>query len=949
MDSNTIGSSPSELNSRIVDQRISPLAVLHINMQSARCKEDNLLVLLDEFKFDFSIIMLTETWYRDDSDVINIAGYNSVYLNRKTRTGGGVCMYVKHEMRYEFLNEWYQCTDDIEILCLKVGNCVFVAVYRPPDGSINNFIQLLDNIFSFVNDNGYRLVLGGDLNIDMLGSTNKQKDLSALLDSHFLSNVIVTPTRITDSSATLIDLFITNFPSDSVLSGTICTAISDHLPIYFMVHQSRCTTRQAASAIYYRAVNLTSLSRFRDQIEQTQWDDLFSITCADLAYDYFIRTICSVYNKHFPLQVFKKPKRARKPWMTTEILKMMKEKDRLYHAFLVNRNPDALRMFKKCRNLIIKLQRQAKRNYYYTMFEGVTDVKQMWNKLHSIISPGRVRNSLELVVDNEVIKGKELADNFNEYFTSVSESSHQDSAFDYLPVPLKESIFLCPTDENEVLRVFRNFKMSKSEDINGLKMEPIKYIIDLISPCLTHIYNLSLRTGIFPQNMKNAKVTVIYKSGDKNILGNYRPISILPLFSKGLEKIIHLRLSNFLDKHSVITKSQYGFRSGFSTESALLFQKELILKNIEAKKFTLGIFLDMSKAFDRIIHETLLGKLQCYGVRGVALNLIQNYLANRHQCVSISRILSSMQPVKYGVPQGSILGPLLFVIFINDIVNVDPSAQYIMYADDTSLFFSGTEIHDLVNLANLTLDKICGWTLNNSLRINCSKTKAVLFRSKSPLYELTRSYNLMLNNNKIEFSSTAKSLGVMFHEYMKWDHHTELLQNKLCKVLGVLRKCQRILPVPQKLSIFKALFSSHLRYCNLIWGNGTQQSINNLAILQKKAIRSVANLPYNAHTSELFVKYNVIKLSVLYEYTLLLSFRSDIVKNRDYILSVANLQLNPSLRQNRHSEQWYVPRPRTNYGFQTLGYCLPKTLNKFKISYESVRTLSNTSVLSMLC
>lgn len=145
--------------------------------------------------------------------------------------------------------------------------------------------------------------------------------------------LIPTPTRITDSGATLINPFITNFPSDSVLSGTICTAISDHLPIYFIVHQSHCITRRAASAIYYRAVNLSSLSCFRDEIEQTQWDDLFSISCADLAYDYFIRTISSVYNKHFPLQVFKKPKRARKPWMTAEILKMMKEKDRLYHAF----------------------------------------------------------------------------------------------------------------------------------------------------------------------------------------------------------------------------------------------------------------------------------------------------------------------------------------------------------------------------------------------------------------------------------------------------------------------------------------------------------------------------------------------------------------------------------------------------------------------------------------
>lgn len=307
-----------------------------------------------------------------------------------------------------------------------------------------------------------------------------------------------------------------------------------------------------------------------------------------------------------------------------------------------------------------------------------------------------------------------------------------------------------------------------------------------------------------------------------------------------------------------------------------------------------------------------------------------------------------MQTVKDGVPQGSILGPLLFIIFINDIVHVDPSAQYIIYADDTSLFFSGTNVSHLVNTANSTLQKIYTWTLKNSLLINCSKTKAVLFRSKSPLNELTESYNLMLNNSIIEFSSTAKSLGVVFHEHMKWDYHTEFLYNKLCKVLGVLRKCQGLLPVPQKLLIFHALFTSHLSYCNLIWGNGTKQSISSLIILQKKALRSVANLPFNAHTSQVFVKYKIIKLNLLYEYSLVISFRSDAIKGHSYIRSLANLQLNPSTRLNRHSEHWHVPRPRTNYGFEALRYCLPNTLNKLKITCENVCTLSNTSILNML-
>lgn len=299
------------------------------------------------------MVMLAETWYLDDSDVISIEGYDPVYINRKIRAGGGVCIYLKHEMRCEFPNEWSQCPDDIEVVSVKVENFVFVAVYRPPDGNINNGMQFLDNMFSFVNGHNYKLVLGGDLNVDMLANSDKQKHLSTLLDSHFLSNVIATPTRITQSSATLIDLSVTNLSSESIFAGTISTAISDHLPIFFIAPKSHYQPRQLVSGIYYQPVNSKSLSHFREEIEQTNWVELFSLSSADLAYDNFRRTFSSIYNKHFSLRAFKKPKRARKPWMTTEILKMMKEKDRLFHVFLGTRNLDDLKMFKKHRNSVI--------------------------------------------------------------------------------------------------------------------------------------------------------------------------------------------------------------------------------------------------------------------------------------------------------------------------------------------------------------------------------------------------------------------------------------------------------------------------------------------------------------------------------------------------------------------------------------------------------------------
>lgn len=213
-------------------------------------------------------------------------------------------------------------------------------------------------------------------------------------------------------------------------------------------------------------------------------------------------------------------------------------------------------------------------------------------------------------------------------------------------------------------------------------------------------------------------------------------------------------------------------------------------------QLTLGIFLDFSKAFDRINHDIMLEKLHCYGFHGTVLALIRSYLSNRTQCVSINRQLSSAMNVRNGVPQGSILGPLLFNIFINDIVRVDSSVEYVIYADDTSIFVSGETADDPIVSANEILNKIYAWTVANSLHINCSKSKAVLFRAKSKSFET--SHEPILNNVEIKLSQTVKNLGVHFHEHMAWNHHTEHISHKLCKVLGVMRRCQNILPVKQK-------------------------------------------------------------------------------------------------------------------------------------------------------
>lgn len=321
-------------------------------------------------------------------------------------------------------------------------------------------------------------------------------------------------------------------------------------------------------------------------------------------------------------------------------------------------------------------------------------------------------------------------------------------------------MFLEPVDKNEIISIFSEINNSTSCDVNDIQIRPVKYVIDVISDVLAYLYNLCLQSAQFPSNMQIAKVTVLHKKGDKNDFSNYRPISILPVFSKGLEKVILRRIEKFCEANDIITDCQYGFRKNRSTELALLHQKEHILECFEQKKIVLGIFVDYTKAFDRINHEILFQKLELYGIRGHALLLIKSYLSSRTQYVQIDQFKSSSRHVVCGVPQGSILGPLLFNIYINDIVKIDKVSRFIIYADDTSIFISNENPNDVITQVNNLLQKLEKWSDENVLSVNVSKSKAIIFHPRNK--RVTVSANLLYHSSVLEIVSSFKSLGVYF-------------------------------------------------------------------------------------------------------------------------------------------------------------------------------------------
>ncbi|XP_024116978.1 uncharacterized protein LOC112138628 [Oryzias melastigma] len=415
------------------------------------------------------------------------------------------------------------------------------------------------------------------------------------------------------------------------------------------------------------------------------------------------------------------------------------------------------------------------------------------------------------------------------------------------------------------------FKSKNSADCHDIDMTVVKKVINSISKPLTYICNLSLQTGRFPNQMKMAKVIPIYKSGDKHLFTNYRPISLLPQFSKILEKIFNDKLAKFIDKYNIINENQYGFRENRSTSMAIIDAVEEITNALDKKKYAAGIFIDLKKAFDTLNHDTLLEKLEVYGIRGVALSWVKSYLTERKQFVKINEFTSEAKGISCGVPQGSILGPLLFNIYINDIFNVSKLLKLILFADDTNIFYSTDNQRELINVLNTELIKIKSWMDYNKLSLNLDKSKVMFFGN----YKANTELSIKVNNDLIESVTEMKFLGIVIDKKLSWKPHIRHIQTKVSKSISIINKSKYILEYNCRYLLYCSLILPYFTYCIEVWGNNYKSSLHPLFLLQKRAIRIIHKAGYLDHTNNLFYQSRILKLYDLVDfYTAQLLYRA---------------------------------------------------------------------------
>ena len=583
---------------------------------------------------------------------------------------------------------------------------------------------------------------------------------------------------------------------------------------------------------------------------------MYLITYANLAFNYFIKKFKRIYNKSFPFETFSWRSR-RNPWLTLGILKSVRHKNSLF--IKCKSNPNLISDYKRYRNRLTKVIREAKCNYHKQLLSNLRNKSaKLWAHLKSLISPTKV-NDIPI-----------NADAINNFFSSVfkqapryqSNQSHTLPNYDFV----KSSMFLTPVSSNEVLNTLINLTNSQSVGSDGLLPNIIKSNAPYISSQLAYIFNLSFSQGVFPKLLKNAVIVPIYKSGSRSDPNNYRPISILTTFSKILEKLFYFRLISFIDKHNILHVNQFGFRAGKSTTSAVTHVLSSLLAKCNANKKIVLALLDLKKAFDLVNHDLLLVKLKHYGIRGAPLQWISDYLCDRTQKCKVNGTLSNAQPISAGVPQGSIIGPILFILFINDIFQFNSiNIELYLYADDTAIIFSANCDAVLQTVINDFFVKYSIWCSLNCIVVNPTKSNFLSFNHTNVV--------ISINGQTLANPHFVKYLGIIIDDKLSWCEHVKYVSKLCSQRIGVFKKVLSYLPNDVAILYYNSFVKSCFSYCTVFWFNNVHTSRQKLVDKIEKIIAVLANkskLTFNQfvkfmHIFDVMKVYELQSVSLMYD------------------------------------------------------------------------------------
>lgn len=838
------------------------LNLFYININRLKNKLNGLEHLLHSQQQQIDVVILTETFLYDlETKFYNLPQYNSFHNTRNDRDGGGISVFVHSTIEFQLLHKETTLENEFVIIYSKQLNLSLICVYKPPHTYTNDFLSILDKIISRYKNS----IVVGDFNLNLLNESDPiVSNYNSILQMNGL-NVInklskTFATRIQGNSSTIIDHILSSFDNGfHIFYGDTC--LSDHKYFFIKFVLSKKSTYFTYDKI---TIDNDKIIEFILDNQNLYIDDF------EAFYD-TLRHSIATYSKKTIVTI--KTCSYRKPWFNNELKKLANYRDKFYklHKKYPNNN-FFLSSLKEAKGVFQSRIVYYKKLYYTRQFEqNLSQPKILWRIINQIL-----RNSASPKADSVELKIKDIltcdpvivANRFVEFFSNIGTEITKD----YPPnFRYREPILVTPTtlqslsytNEEEIGNIITNLDLNTSAGHDQISATHVKKLKNIITPLLTKVINKWIDKKRVPASMKIARITPIFKGGDKCLVENYRPISVLPIFSKIFERVILSRIVDHLDTHKIIHKHQYGFCKAKSTVSATLNLFQNVYGYLEGHKTTACMFLDLIKAFDCVDHNILLRKIALYGFSVNIVSLIESYLTNRVQFIKISNFNSEKVSIKCGVPQGSILGPVLFLIYINDIFTLNLYGKIQLFADDIAITYGCNNSTELKFQMESDLQEITGCLYNSKLKLNSSKSCFIIFYlQRMPLTIFDEVWG---PNSPIKRTQNTVFLGLKLNTQLSWTDHINNIKRKVSPYIGALRRTARYIPQDLCYNLYFGYIHAHLIYLTQIWGSASNYLIDDLQVLQNKSLKAIRNLPALTPTKQLYNE-KILPISKLIEF-----------------------------------------------------------------------------------
>lgn len=835
-------------------------------------------ILLTRLKLDCDIIILTECWLSRTSTIPNLSGYRFEATKSNPKQNDGVVIYYREHLRLTVIEPNFE-----ESNCLVAtldNRTVIIAMYRSPsfhnlDPYLKSLNEVLTNYSNFEN-----IIVMGDINIAINHNkieVNGERYLT-LAASHGLLPAHTLITR--SESDTCIDHVLLKTKS-SAMTVVPYTSLTDHYPVLLNLNFKKTIQ---FSKTFIKKVDTESLEH---DILNIDLNPIYDSPDPNDSLNYLTKSIQVAIANNTKVITLSRRKKIIKPWITQGLVRCMKNRDKLHRK--AKQSPDNLTLkitYTRYRNFCNNLLKKVKRAYEKDLIQvAQRDNKKMWKAVKEITNTSKntshpnellslsssPQSSLNEINTYFVNVGRSLADKIEQKKTGNLSTATSSTS---LTLTQSDSLVLESTNEEEVKRLIGNLKTDCATGHDEISSSFLKTYINFLAPPLTFIFNSCLQYGVFPDSLKKSVVSPIHKSGDRDRVTNYRPISILPALSKLLERLINIRLVRYLETKNLLSPNQYGFREGRSTDQAVNALIDIVSNTLDKKNKCLTIFLDLAKAFDTISVPILLNKLEALGIRGAQLELFKSYLSGRLQSVRIGNFNSGDLPVTYGVPQGSILGPTLFLVYINDLTSLKLShGKIISFADDTALVFTADTWEQAFNAAQSGFDSVRSWLKENILTLNVDKTKYICFSIRSNTVINHDHLNIIPHEcifggncscSKLEHVKTIKYLGITIDENLNFKDHTKTLCGRIRKLIYIFKTLRHVTEPSVLKRIYFALCQSLISYCITSWGGSPKSTIKPIEVAQRAILKVCTFKPRLFPTSLLYEYCEVLTVRQLY-------------------------------------------------------------------------------------